>query len=82
MSHESNVDILKLRLAQSEQYRRMIAEQHADAKHNIAYHERKLAEAQAEESLMEHRLGMLDVEAERFRKQIKEAEELNDEIKR
>jgi hypothetical protein len=73
----TDIDVLKQRLAQSEQYRRMIADQHADAKHNIAYHERKLAEAQEQESLMEHRLGMLDVEAERFRKQISELEDGN-----
>ena len=72
----TNVSILRQRLAQSEQYRRMIAEQHADAKHNIAYHERKLAEAREEESRLEHRLGMLDVEAEVFRRKISEAEEL------
>jgi phage shock protein A len=74
---QSNVDVLKQHLAQSEQYRRMIAEQHADAKHNIAYHERKLAEAREEESRMEHRLGMLDTEAERFRKEISELEDGN-----
>lgn len=78
----NDIDVLKQRLAQSEQYRRMIAEQHADAKHNIAYHERKLTEAREQANEMEHRLGMLDTEAEMFRKQIKEAEESNDEIKR
>jgi uncharacterized protein (DUF3084 family) len=78
----TDADVLKQRLAQSAQYRRMVAEQHADAKHNIAYHEQKLAEARTQASEMEHRLGMLDVEAELFRKQIREAGELNDEIKR
>ena len=68
----TDIDVLKQRLAQSEQYRRMIAEQHADAKHNIAYHERKLAEARDEESRLDHRLGVLDVEAEVFRRKISE----------
>jgi chromosome segregation ATPase len=71
----TEVDVLKQRLAQSEQYRRMIAEQHADAKHNVVHYEQKLTEAREQECELEHRLGVLDVEAERFKRQIKEAEE-------
>jgi hypothetical protein len=70
----NELDILRQRLAQSEQYRHMIAEQHADALHNVVYHEQKLKEAREQASEMEHRLGMLDTEAELFRKQIAEAE--------
>jgi chromosome segregation ATPase len=71
----TDADVLKQRLAQSQQYRRMIAEQHADAKHNVVHYEQKLTEARAQECELEHRLGVLDVEAERFRRQIKDAEE-------
>jgi chromosome segregation ATPase len=75
MSHVNEADILRQRLAQSQQYRRMIAEQHADAKHNVVHYEQKLTEAREQECELEHRLGVLDVEAERFKRQIKEAEE-------
>jgi hypothetical protein len=70
----TEVDLLKQRLAQSEQYRRMIAEQHADAKHNAVLYRKKLEEAQSEESRLEHQLGVLDVEAEMFRRKIAEAD--------
>jgi uncharacterized protein (DUF3084 family) len=70
----NELDVLKQRLAQSEQYRRMIAEQHADAKHNVVHYEQKLTEAREQECEMEHRLGVLDVEAERFKRLIAEAE--------
>jgi hypothetical protein len=70
----TEVDVFKQRLAQSEQYRRMVAEQHADAKHNVVLYRKKLEEAQAEKSRLEHQLGVLDVEAEMFRRKIEEAE--------
>jgi uncharacterized protein (DUF3084 family) len=70
----NEVDILRQRLAQSEQYRRMVAEQHTDAKHNVVHYEQKLTEARAQECELEHRLGVLDVEAERFKRLIAEAD--------
>jgi uncharacterized protein (DUF3084 family) len=70
----TELDVLKQRLAQSEQYRRMIAEQHADAKHNVVHYEQKLTEAREQECELEHRLGVLDVEAERFKRLIAKAD--------
>jgi hypothetical protein len=70
----TDIYVLKQRLAQSEQYRRMIAEQHADALHNMSLYRRKFEEALGDESRLQHQLGMLEVEARRFREQIAELE--------
>jgi hypothetical protein len=63
------------RLHQSRQYRHMIEQQHADARQNIAYHERKLAEAVAEESRLQHVIGMLEAEERVFLRKIDEEKE-------
>ena len=78
MSHLTKADELRQRIAKSEQYQRMVEEQLADARNNLEYHEKHVAEAREAVETYEHQVGMLKFEqaewAEEIRRELRTKE--------